>query len=81
MSEYYTWNRSTKKWIRRKRGVPLDGNDPRNEIWQGPAIGRIYTVSPRAGECYFLRMLLDEVTGPTSFENLRTVNNHVCDTL
>jgi len=78
--EYYTWNRSTKKWIRRKRGVPLDGNDPRNEIWRAPAIGRIYTVSPRAGECYFLRMLLNEVTGPTSFENLRTVNNHVCNT-
>ena len=26
-------------------------------------IGRIYTVGPRAGECYYLRLLLNEVSG------------------
>ena len=39
------------------------------------AIGRMYFVSPIAGERYFLRMLLTHVRGPKSFEALRTVNN------
>ena len=38
------------------------------------AIGRMYFVSPIAGERYFLRMLLTHVRGPTSFKALRTVN-------
>ena len=41
------------------------------------AIGRMYFVSPIAGERYFLRMLLTQVRGPTSFEALRTVNGVV----
>src|SRR5258706_4489828 len=38
------------------------------------AVGRMYFVSPIAGEWYFLRMLLTHVRGPTSFEALCTVN-------
>ena len=38
------------------------------------AVGRMYFVSPIAGERYFLRMLLTHVRGPTSFDALRTVN-------
>ena len=44
------------------------------------AIGRIYTVSPRSRECYYLRLLLNEVLGPTSFQDIRTVNNNICET-
>mmetsp|Transcript_13935 Transcript_13935/g.25805 ORF Transcript_13935/g.25805 Transcript_13935/m.25805 type:complete len:831 (-) Transcript_13935:1923-4415(-) len=37
-------------------------------------IGRVYTVSIREGERFYLRLLLTQVAGPTSFEHLRTVN-------
>lgn len=38
-------------------------------------VSRIYTVSPREGERYFLRLLLHHVTGATKFEDLRTVED------
>ena len=44
------------------------------------AIGRVYTVHPNNGECYYLRMLLHSVHGPTCFADLRTVDGDVCDT-
>jgi hypothetical protein len=37
-----------------------------------PSIGRMYFVSPKAGEKYYLRLLLCHVAGATSFEDLRT---------
>ncbi|XP_052626722.1 uncharacterized protein LOC128133368 [Lactuca sativa] len=40
----------------------------------GKAIGRIHSVSPNLGEAYFLRILLNKVKGPTSFDDIRTVN-------
>nr|KAJ0215763.1 hypothetical protein LSAT_V11C300143230 [Lactuca sativa] len=40
----------------------------------GKAIGRIHSVSPKLGEAYFLRFLLNKVKGPTSFDDIRTVN-------
>ncbi|KAL7611263.1 hypothetical protein Lser_V15G13383 [Lactuca serriola] len=40
----------------------------------GKAIGRIHSVSPKLGEAYFLRILLNKVKGPTSFDDIRTVN-------
>ncbi|XP_052627755.1 uncharacterized protein LOC111912983 [Lactuca sativa] len=40
----------------------------------GKAIGRIHSVSPNLGEAYFLRILLNKVKGPTSFDEIRTVN-------
>ncbi|CAH1433533.1 unnamed protein product [Lactuca virosa] len=40
----------------------------------GKAIGRIHSVSPKLGEPYFLRILLNKVKGPTSFDDIRTVN-------
>nr|KAJ0207304.1 hypothetical protein LSAT_V11C500288760 [Lactuca sativa] len=40
----------------------------------GKAIGRIHSVSPNHGEAYFLRILLNIVKGPTSFDEIRTVN-------
>lgn len=56
---------STKTWKRRRRGT---------------AVGRVFTVHLNNAECYFLRMLLDKVPGPTSFKYLKTVNGVVCDT-
>lgn len=56
---------------RRKLGTAVDG-------WPGvvksPALCRIYTVHPSDTECYHLRMLLHVVRGPTSFDQLKTVD-------
>lgn len=41
------------------------------------SVGRMYFVSPRAGEKYFMRLLLCHVAGATSFEDLRTVEDEV----
>ncbi|KAI3737814.1 hypothetical protein L2E82_27827 [Cichorium intybus] len=44
------------------------------------SIGRIHSVSPKLGEAYFLRILLNKVKGPKSFEDIRTVNGNVFPT-
>jgi hypothetical protein len=69
--EYYTWNKSSKLWSRRKRGEVVEEQDA---VWRAPAIGRIYSISPRQGDCYYVRLLLTEVRGPSSFTDLRTVD-------
>ncbi|KAL4113113.1 hypothetical protein QTP88_016796 [Uroleucon formosanum] len=38
------------------------------------ALGRVYTIHPHNTECYYLRMLLHEIRGPTSFSHLKTIN-------
>ena len=59
---YYIWNLSQRQWSRRKKPHRSD------------CVARLYTVSPSAGEKFYLRMLLTTVTGAESFEALRTVN-------
>ena len=75
--KYYTWNPSAKVFKRRVQGVPVPG-------WNGvkatDALGRVYTVHPNNFECFFLRLLLHTVSGPTSFEALGTVNGQICAT-
>ena len=68
---YYTWNASTKTFHPRKRGERVDGHPG---IFKDTTIGRLYTVHPKQDECFFLRMLLVNVPGPTSFHHLRIVN-------
>ncbi|XP_022023539.2 uncharacterized protein LOC110923789 [Helianthus annuus] len=46
----------------------------------GKSIGRIHCVNPSMGEAYFLRILLNKVKGPKSFEEIRTVNGEVFPT-
>ena len=41
---------------------------------RGFAIGCMYAVPPTAGEKFFLQLLLTQVCGPTSFEDLQTVD-------
>ena len=68
---YYTWNTSRKSFERRKRGERVDGQ---SDIFKETTIGRLYTVHPNQDECFFLRMLLVNMPGPTSFQQLKTVN-------
>jgi hypothetical protein len=65
MPEYYRWISGKKLWQRRKK--------------KGQ-IGRIVYAHPAEGERYFLRVLLNHVRGPTSFEDLKTVEGIICPT-
>ena len=65
MPSKFVWDNNKKIWKPRKRRV---------------AIGRVYFAGPAAGERYYLRMLLYIVPGPTSWEDLRTVNGVVHST-
>lgn len=62
--QQFVWHTSPKPkhWAPRKRAF---------------AIGRMYFVSPTAGEVFYLRTLLTAVRGATSFQHLRTVNGVV----
>ncbi|XP_035837189.1 uncharacterized protein LOC110944815 [Helianthus annuus] len=53
------------------------GNHVKESCYQ---IGRIHSVSPAVGEPYFLRILLNKVKGPKSFEDIRTVDGQVFPT-
>ena len=74
---YYTWNTKNKVFERRKHGKSVDGQPT---IFKDTTKGRLYTVHPNQHECFFLRLLLVNVPGPTSFEYLRTVNGTIHDT-
>ena len=62
LPKHYVWHEQQKVWKQRK---------------QKKSIGRIFYSSPASGERYYLRMLLNVVRGPTSFEKLMTVNKKV----
>ncbi|GKE45953.1 helicase-like protein, partial [Tanacetum coccineum] len=57
---YYTWNKSTRVWKRRK---------------QGKMRGIMVFANPTKGERFYLRALLQHVKGPTGFDYLYTVND------
>ncbi|GBM86264.1 hypothetical protein AVEN_264514-1 [Araneus ventricosus] len=69
--KFYTWDKSKKVFNRRKQGAIVEGHD---DIRSGDALGRVYTVQSRNTDCYYLRLLLHKIKGPTSFKDLRTVN-------
>jgi len=71
--EHYMWN--NKSWQRRKQGTAVLGY-PGNK--QAQALSRVYTISPRQGECFHLCLLLHNVKGPQSFADLKTVNGDLC---
>lgn len=75
--KYYIWNASEKVFKRCVQGSAVVGYP---DVREGDAMGRVYTVHPNNFECFFLRLLLHTVRGPTSFEDLRTVNGHICAT-
>ncbi|RCN34924.1 hypothetical protein ANCCAN_19224 [Ancylostoma caninum] len=74
--KYYTWNASRKVFCKRRQGAAVPGSDVR----ASDALGRVYTVHPNNDECYYLRLSLHTVRGPTSFTDLKTVDGEVCET-
>ena len=63
--KYYTYDKSSKKWKKRKNNQRF------------PTIGRVYTVSPHQKEKFYLRLLLFQIPGAKSFEDLKTVESVV----
>nr|XP_027090265.1 uncharacterized protein LOC113711301 [Coffea arabica] len=57
---FFVWSPKYKKWTKRKRRK---------------VIGGMVTVSPADGERYYLRLFLNHVHGPTSFDDILTVVN------
>ncbi|XP_073120706.1 uncharacterized protein [Henckelia pumila] len=64
--QYFTWIQFRKEWVPRRS--------------QNQVVGRIYVVSPSEGERFYLRILLNHVPGPKSFDYLMTVNGNVYTT-
>ena len=58
--EHFTWQSDCKFWQKRK-----------NSVFQ---VGRVISAHPAEGERYFLRVLLNNVAGATSYEHLRMVD-------
>ncbi|XP_012837726.1 PREDICTED: uncharacterized protein LOC105958267 [Erythranthe guttata] len=61
--EHYVWDKKYKCWNERKKR---------------DVIGRINGANPIEGERFYLRLLLNHVRGPTSFQDLLTVNHMRC---
>ncbi|XP_022003435.1 uncharacterized protein LOC110900885 [Helianthus annuus] len=62
---WYVWKLDQRIWVPRIKGK---------------TIGRIHSVSPSTGEAYYLRILLNKVKGPTSFDDIKTVYGRVYNT-
>ena len=82
---YYTWqprgrgeNARPAHWRRRLRG---QAHPDVPGVFMSDTLSRVYTTTPRAGEVFFLRLLLHNVRGPRSYEQLRTVDGRVCATM
>ncbi|KFM73771.1 hypothetical protein X975_17061, partial [Stegodyphus mimosarum] len=71
---YFTWNTSTRKFQCRKQGRAAQGY---LNLYSTDALGRLYTAHPNNAECFYLRLLLINVPGPISFQELKTANGHV----
>ena len=71
--KYYTW--SNKSWNRRKQGTDVTGFPG---VKEAHVLGRVYTINPRQGECFYLWLLLHHIRGPQSFAELKTVEGDLC---
>ncbi|XP_055951649.1 uncharacterized protein LOC129987729 [Argiope bruennichi] len=69
--KYHTISHGQKKWMPSKQGTPTDACPG---LFKSNTLGRVYTVNPRQIECFYLRLLLVNVTGPLSFQDIRKVN-------
>ena len=63
------------KWKRRKRNGEKRTLADGSFVISSRTVARLYSVSPNMGELYYLRLLLVTVPGPTSFTDLKIVDN------
>jgi hypothetical protein len=68
VASYLVWN--VNKSFRRKQGKLVLGHPG---IKKDHVLGKVYTVHSGNTECYYLRLLLHEIRGPTSFLSLKKV--------
>jgi hypothetical protein len=61
----WVWQNKDKEWTLRKKGR---------------CVGSIFYSHPASSERFYLRMLLNIIKGPQSFEEIKTVNNVVYPT-
>ena len=66
---YYKYNKQLGKFHRRCR------TSSAVDIYCEHVLAQVYTVHPNNHGCYFLCLLLHSARGPTSFENLKIVDN------
>ena len=62
LPKHYTFLKRSRKWKRRKT--------PNENV-----AGRMYNVHSKDSERFALRLILNHIRGPTSFEQIKTVNN------
>ena len=60
----FVWNKETKIWSKRKRACS-NGFTP---------VGRMISIHPNQGDKFYFRLLLKQVSGSTSFSDLRKFN-------
>jgi hypothetical protein len=65
--KYFTWQKQGKFWQDRKQVVACQ-------------VGRIVSAHLAEGEQYYLRVLLNHVTGATCYEDLRIVDGQIMPT-
>ncbi|KAM0849405.1 hypothetical protein ACQ4PT_053753 [Festuca glaucescens] len=72
--EWYTWQKGKKGQDKcwKRRYVKKDGT-PSKRI----QVGRIVSAHPAEGDRYYLRVLLNHVTGATCYDDLKTVNGQL----
>ena len=65
MPQHYTWDERQRKWKKRKK---------HRANGMAEMIGRLYSIHPTQVQLYALRLLLNHVKGPKSFEHIREVD-------
>jgi hypothetical protein len=68
--QHYTWQSGPQTWQKRKR----------QSSGTLQMIGRVHLAHPNQAERFYLRLLLHHRTGPTNFQEVRTVNGVECPT-
>ncbi|KAJ8982011.1 hypothetical protein NQ317_004098 [Molorchus minor] len=63
---HYIWKNAERRWTQRRRGADK-------------IVVRLHAVNYRNQELYRLRLLLLHVRGALNYENIKTVDGHVCE--
>ncbi len=74
--KYFTWNKTDRMWKPRAKYKAKNSGKEIYDFTLPPhgVVGRMYNISPREGERYFLRTLLLHRPGITSLKHMRNVD-------